>query len=244
LVAVSIDFLNELNLIGGWIIGDLALCGVAAVIETRSEPGALVGRVSGDAFMMLKREHRLPQVRADLRRIAEAVATLDVPGAESLPAGRLTLSIGMFCNTIEGVAPERAMDEARRRMDAACRQGGDRIAAIPENHSVSVERRQRISVRVCSLSPTVQEDVRLLELSMKGIALATRTPWLVRQTVSIELENETDVRFTFSGEIVWRKPAENRGDGLLFTVGIRFQSLDSERTDALEILLMGADGKP
>jgi diguanylate cyclase (GGDEF)-like protein len=241
LIAVSIDFLNELNLIGGWIIGDFALCGMAAILEAESTPDDLIGRMSGDLFVMLIREHRLPQVRAKMRRIADAVAALDIPGADALPSGHLTLSTGVFCHRVGKVTPEQSIDETRRRLDAARRQGGNRIAVIPENHVVAAAQRQRIGAWISGSSPNAREESRLLELSMNGIAVACRTPWLVRQAVSVELGIGSTVRFRSKGEIVWRKPAERREDALPFAVGIRFANPDSESIDALETLISGDD---
>jgi diguanylate cyclase (GGDEF)-like protein len=93
-LVVDIDHFKKYNDAHGHPMGNLVLKGVAAALRETLRNVDLLARYGGEEFVALLPETNKEQARRAAERLREAVDACEFPGAETQPAGRITISIG------------------------------------------------------------------------------------------------------------------------------------------------------
>jgi diguanylate cyclase (GGDEF)-like protein len=124
---IDIDHFKSLNDTLGHAAGDLALVSVARCIASTVRAGDLAYRYGGEEFCVLLPDTDLAAATAVAERVRSAVQDLDIDGAERLPNGRLTVSIGVAVDT-----PRAGINEADQALYAAKNGGRNRIETTAE----------------------------------------------------------------------------------------------------------------
>ena len=91
---IDIDHFKAYNDANGHTAGDNALRAVAGVLSESVRPGDSVYRYGGEEFCVLLPEATTSDAAAIAERIRRSIETAEIPGIESQPNGRLTVSIG------------------------------------------------------------------------------------------------------------------------------------------------------
>ncbi|SDE33114.1 diguanylate cyclase (GGDEF) domain-containing protein [Mycolicibacterium neoaurum] len=122
---IDVDDFKKLNDTRGHAAGDAALVGIGAVLQRFCAPGALVGRIGGEEFVVADIGPKEQHVAA-----AESIRR----GISALP-GQLTASLGCCTATLAaGAAFPAFLDEMIAIADAAMyrskRAGGDRVQYV------------------------------------------------------------------------------------------------------------------
>jgi diguanylate cyclase (GGDEF)-like protein len=147
-VMIDIDQFKLYNDRNGHPAGDEVLKGVAAALLRSVRKIDTVARYGGEEFAVI-----LPQIRRDEAikvgdKLRRAVSSIDFPGAELQPGGRLTVSVGIA----HYPGDTKDLHELVRRADdalyAAKNEGRDRLVTYssglePKPREIIGERRQR-----------------------------------------------------------------------------------------------------
>lgn len=240
LTAISIDNLRELNLVSGWVVGDIAICGVAALLESLpNSADDFAGRVSGATFMVLLNQSKLNAVRSWHETFRARVAEMKLPGLELFPHGRLTVSVGFLFAPPIPPSAEVCMADVRRRMAGARSRGGD-CASFIDGSAPAAD---------ASVFNAIQLEVRkagdkkwlpcaLDGLSLNGADFSVSTPFMVREDLELNASHRGAAPFPLRGPVAWRKPKDGGG---LFVIGMKFAGLEPRAGEELERILTGAD---
>ena len=238
LIAVSVDHVQELNLISGWVIGDIALCSFASFLEKPLTPNYLAGRTSGTTFMVFFDTTNANELRQCLASAATHISGLTLPGAEMLPQEKLTISAGVFTNTGNEVNAEICMLEAKKRLDYARSQGGGGVSFLAANQTIPDATISSLVLKTRKANNDQWQDALVDQLSLNGVAFDSAIPSLVREELQLQLQGGSTTTLVTTGEVVWRKPSE-RKDTMPFRIGLRFNALGKEQRDLLENLITG-----
>lgn len=239
-VAVSVDHIQELNLISGWVIGDIALCSFASFLEKPFSQRYFVGRISGTTFMAFFDTMEGRSLRNWLQDAASHLAGLKLPGVEMLPHEKPTFSAGVFINSGGDKNAEICMLEAKKRLDYARGQGGGGISFLAADQAVLDASTLSLAVKIRKTENEPWHDALIDQLSLNGLTFDSSIPCLVREDIHLHMSNGPGKgAFTTVGEVVWRKPSEHKDPKLNFRIGIRFKSLDKQQRELLENLITG-----
>jgi diguanylate cyclase (GGDEF)-like protein len=129
LVLVDVDDFKLLNDRLGHSAGDRVLQEIAKAMRGQIRETDYLARYGGEEFVLLLPETGPDGVLSQAERLRRAVEELPLPGAETQPLGRLTISLGVACYPDNGRDAEslvRAADEALYRAKGA---GRNRVAA-------------------------------------------------------------------------------------------------------------------
>jgi len=119
----DVDLFKRYNDEHGHPAGDVVLKRVAAIMRESSRDVDFVARYGGEEFLIMMPETELEGAAEFAERIRRQLA------AERLPAGHITLSLGVSAFPIHGDAPDQLIAEADAALYLAKRAGGDRVVA-------------------------------------------------------------------------------------------------------------------
>ena len=119
----DVDLFKRYNDEHGHPAGDVVLKRVAAIMRESSRDVDFVARYGGEEFLIMMPETELEGAAEFAERIRRKLA------AERLPAGHITLSLGVSAFPIHGDAPDQLIAEADAALYLAKRAGGDRVVA-------------------------------------------------------------------------------------------------------------------
>src|SRR5213076_843765 len=119
----DIDLFKQYNDEYGHPAGDVALKRVAAIMREASRDVDFVARYGGEEFLIMMPETELAGAAQFAERIRKKLAS------EPLPAGKITLSLGVAAFPLHGDAPDQRIAEADAALYLAKRGGGDRVVA-------------------------------------------------------------------------------------------------------------------
>ncbi len=94
-IMIDIDHFKNFNDTNGHAAGDEALRRVAAVLAENVRPGDVAYRYGGEEFCVLLADTLADEAGVVAERLRAAVESVDIPGAEHQPAGRVTISVGV-----------------------------------------------------------------------------------------------------------------------------------------------------
>jgi len=141
MLAVDVDHFKAINDRYGHGIGDAVLRGLAACLSAGiRRPGDLACRIGGEEFVMLLAATDLASAHRVADRVHAEVARLALPAA-GIPAGALTVSIGIAGSAGGGDGPGAAADLYRAADGAlysAKAHGRNRTCAAPRPSRAAV----------------------------------------------------------------------------------------------------------
>ena len=107
---IDIDHFKTYNDTHGHVAGDEALRSVAAILSANVRPDDVVYRYGGEEFSVLLSEATPAEAALVAERIRAAVEAAEIPGGDTQPGGRLTVSVGLALTdrTDPGRIKERA----------------------------------------------------------------------------------------------------------------------------------------
>ena len=122
-VMADVDLFKRYNDEYGHPAGDVALKRVAAIMREASRDVDFVARYGGEEFLIMMPETEIEGATEFAERIRKRLA------ADALPAGRITLSLGVAAFPMHGDTPDQLIAEADAALYLAKRAGGDRVVA-------------------------------------------------------------------------------------------------------------------
>lgn len=122
-VMADVDLFKRYNDEYGHLAGDAVLKRVAAIMREASRDVDFVARYGGEEFLIMMPETEIDGAAEFAERIRRKL------GAEPLPAGQITLSLGVSAFPMHGDAPDQLIAEADAALYLAKRAGGDRVVA-------------------------------------------------------------------------------------------------------------------
>lgn len=131
LLAIDIDMFKHLNDTCGHPTGDAALRGVAEGLLHAVRRVDTVARVGGEEFVVLLPETDLAEARRVAEKLRNHIEETPLPGGQTQPGGRLTISIGVSgLRTDEDGAT--ALARADEALYSAKRRGRNRVVVFDE----------------------------------------------------------------------------------------------------------------
>jgi diguanylate cyclase (GGDEF)-like protein len=135
---LDVDHFKQYNDRMGHLLGDETLKAVAQALQGSIRKVDAVARFGGEEFCVVlpRTDEQAGQDVAD--KLLRAVRALTVPGAESQPLGRMSISVGLAVYpddmppAYEGTAVEVLLDAADKAAYEAKRRGRDRIVTMGE----------------------------------------------------------------------------------------------------------------
>jgi diguanylate cyclase (GGDEF)-like protein len=124
-VMADVDLFKRYNDEHGHPAGDVVLKRVAAIMREASRDVDFVARYGGEEFLIMMPETELDGGAQFAERIRKKLA------AERLPAGHITLSLGVSGFPMHGDTPDQLVAEADAALYLAKRAGGDCVVAAP-----------------------------------------------------------------------------------------------------------------
>lgn len=119
----DVDLFKRYNDEYGHPAGDVVLKRVAAIMREACRDVDFVARYGGEEFLIMMPETEIDGATEVAERIRKKIA------AERLPAGAITLSLGVSSFPAHGDAPEQLIAEADAALYQAKRAGGNRVVA-------------------------------------------------------------------------------------------------------------------
>ena len=124
-LVVDVDHFTTYRETHGQDAGDDALRRIATVLSAQVRPTDIVYRYRGDQLCVLLADATPPEASLVAERIRAGVEATDFPGAESQPAGRITVSVGLV--VAEAANADELTERADRALDAAKHGGRNRV---------------------------------------------------------------------------------------------------------------------
>ena len=122
-VMADVDLFKRYNDEHGHPAGDVVLKRVATIMREASRDVDFVARYGGEEFLIMMPETELEGATEYAERIRKKLVK------EQLPAGHITLSLGVSAFPIHGDSPDQLIAEADAALYLAKRVGGDRVIA-------------------------------------------------------------------------------------------------------------------
>jgi len=122
-VMADVDLFKRYNDQHGHPAGDVVLKRVAAIMREASRDVDFVARYGGEEFLIVMPETETEGATEFAERIRKKLA------ADRLPAGRITLSLGVSAFPMHGDTPDQLIAEADAALYLAKRAGGDQVVA-------------------------------------------------------------------------------------------------------------------
>jgi diguanylate cyclase (GGDEF)-like protein len=133
-VMADVDLFKRYNDEHGHPAGDLVLQRVAAIMREASRDVDFVARYGGEEFLIMMPETELEGASEFAERIRKKLAD------DRLPAGHITLSLGVSAFPQHGDTPEQLIAEADAALYLAKRAGGDRVVAAARSKATAAGR--------------------------------------------------------------------------------------------------------
>jgi diguanylate cyclase (GGDEF)-like protein len=127
LLMIDIDHFKRFNDLHGHLRGDQVLKAVARVLRDSVRRVDTVARWGGEEFVVLLPKLGPAEAATVAEKLRAAVSGLEVGGAEALPGGRLTVSVGVAAYPEDSPEAEDLLDCADRALLQAKRTGRDRV---------------------------------------------------------------------------------------------------------------------
>jgi diguanylate cyclase (GGDEF)-like protein len=122
-VMADVDLFKQYNDEYGHPAGDVVLKRVATIMREASRDVDFVARYGGEEFLIMMPETEIEGATQYAERIRKKLAS------EPLPAGTITLSLGVSAFPMHGDTPDQLIAEADAALYLAKRGGGDRVVA-------------------------------------------------------------------------------------------------------------------
>jgi diguanylate cyclase (GGDEF)-like protein len=129
LIMVDIDQFKAYNDANGHPAGDKALVLAGRALRSSIRAIDVVSRFGGEEFAVILPETRSEEACEIAERIRKEVETLYFPGEESIPGGKLTISLGVAGFPEDAKELKALIHRADRALYAAKEQGRNRVAA-------------------------------------------------------------------------------------------------------------------
>jgi diguanylate cyclase (GGDEF)-like protein len=127
LMVLDIDHFKDYNDLCGHLAGDKALKMIAEVLKRSVREMDVVTRFGGEEFCIILPDTPKTDALFVAERIRSGVEQELVPGAESMPLGRLTISIGVATYPEDGMAALELIHAADAALYRAKRGGRNRV---------------------------------------------------------------------------------------------------------------------
>jgi len=235
LIFVSIDYLQELNLVSGWVVGDIAVCSVANFIKEPPPEGSYSAKVSGGTFTTLYTHEDIDEAKAWIKSVQEEISKIELPGLDILPDEHLTISAGIFPFSTEETSIDSALIEVKKRLKFAQSSGGNTVS-IMSGDSIDIENKElELECYVKMVGSKAKHNVNVVQVSMHGLSFESPQPFMVRENIEIALRFDNEA-VTLSGEIGWRRSSAD-GAEHPFNVGVKFNTISDSQQSVLESLM-------
>ena len=126
LAMLDLDYFKKYNDFHGHVAGDAILVELSALLKQSVRSTEIVGRFGGEEFLVIMPDAEEGAASALAHRIRTTIAEHRFPGAEVLPGGRLTVSIGL-ASYRQGMTPADLMDQADKALSAAKEAGRNQV---------------------------------------------------------------------------------------------------------------------
>ncbi len=127
LLIIDVDYFKQYNDTHGHPQGDELLRQLAGVFEASLRSTDMVARYGGDEFVVLLPETSLAKALTVARAIHARVAASPFPLAETLPGGKVTVSIGLAEQTGQRSTPASLLEAADQALYQAKNGGRSRV---------------------------------------------------------------------------------------------------------------------
>lgn len=127
LLLIDIDFFHHYNELHGYPQGDLLLHDLARLFCGISRATDTVARYGGEEFAIILPETDGPSAQQMAHRFHMQVGTQPLPGADEMPGGRLTISIGVATYRPDD-SQQALLEAALAALQTAKRDGRNRVS--------------------------------------------------------------------------------------------------------------------
>lgn len=235
IVSISIDFLQEINFLSGWVVGDITLCSVANILKNPPGVGSFTAKVSGGTFVSLLNITEINEAKQWFQNIQTKVAKIELPGLDMLPDEHLTISGGMFKVNAEKDSIDSVLLEVKKRLQHAQNSGGNKISSTATD---SIDLAKKKIIDNCVVKKQNSKDkqqVNIIQLNPHGLSFEAIVPYMVREQILITIQFGEN-RARFKGEIAWRRTSNSEAK-YPFNIGVKFNEVNNEQKNMLELLM-------
>ncbi|HEV7526819.1 MAG TPA: diguanylate cyclase [Acidimicrobiia bacterium] len=128
----DLDHFKSFNDTYGHPCGDDALQSVGAVLASDTRAGDTAYRFGGEEFILLLADERLAGAVIAVDRFRESIEALGILHASNIPAGVLTVSVGVASyDTDSTCTSAEILEQADQALYVAKRDGRNRVSALP-----------------------------------------------------------------------------------------------------------------
>ena len=167
LAMLDLDYFKKYNDFHGHVAGDTILAELAALLKQSVRSSEIVGRYGGEEFLVIIPDAEESAALALAHRIRVTIAEHSFPGAEVLPGGRLTVSIGV-ANYRQGMSPTKLMDQADKALYAAKEAGRNQVC-VASGSDFFINGTKLVSIsNIAFSSETFRNMVREIDEKAQG----------------------------------------------------------------------------
>lgn len=167
LAMLDLDYFKKYNDFHGHVAGDAILAELAVLLKQSVRSSEIVGRFGGEEFLVIIPDAEETAALALAHRIRTAIAEHSFPGAEVLPGGRLTVSIGL-ASYRQGMSPANLMDQADKALYAAKEAGRNQVC-ITCGGEYYINGTKLVSIgNIAFISETFREMIRAIDEKAQG----------------------------------------------------------------------------
>ena len=124
---IDIDHFKQYNDTLGHIMGDQVLRQMAEIFENNIRKADVISRYGGEEFVIILPEIDAARAVVVAEKLRTVVENSNFPGIEKLPAGKITISIGVASFPQDGSAPAEVLNEADKALYVAKKMGRNRV---------------------------------------------------------------------------------------------------------------------
>jgi len=132
ILMLDLDAFKHYNDTHGHLVGDQALRTVGRLLLGSTRRADVVARFGGEEFVILLPESLKAAGAVVAEKIRATVAQHPLPGRESQPGGRLTVTCGVAAYPGDAASGLEVVDAADRALYRGKQQGGNRVVLAPE----------------------------------------------------------------------------------------------------------------
>lgn len=119
LLFIDIDHFKRYNEVHGHPLGDQLLRNVSEILRSRMRNSDVVARYGGEEFTLLLPETDRTEAIVVAEHIHEQVANFPFQGGENMPAGKITISIGIAVYPDDGSEPHDVLQQSKQALKKA-----------------------------------------------------------------------------------------------------------------------------